>query len=61
MAESKIKTDDYFDTLRQCDQCGKKVMCAFCEDPYMDEIFPEKENEPSWWCEECHDDACDDI
>jgi len=45
----------------KCDWCGKPATIKDT-DPYLDEIFPEDENEEeSWWCEDCYQEQLDNI
>jgi len=55
-----------FDILSQCDRCGKIDFCAFTEDPFLTEVFPEDEEEDGpyekkFWCEDCYDDRKDEV
>ena len=45
-----------------CDHCGKeKDDVEMRADPFIRDVYPEDENEESWWCDECYDNRCDDI
>jgi len=45
-----------------CDHCGRvKPNLELMPDPYIAEIFPEDENEESWWCDECYLERQDAI
>jgi hypothetical protein len=44
-----------------CEQCGCLRECECVPDPYMEEIHPEKENPPTWWCKDCYHSACMEI
>jgi hypothetical protein len=42
----------------KCDHCGKESDTVFLDiDPYLDEIYPEEENEESYWCDDCYQEA----
>jgi len=44
----------------RCHACGKEADFK-AVNPYLEELFPEDENEEEWWCEECYQEKGDDI
>lgn len=45
----------------QCSCCGKRNAIIFDKDPYMEELYPENENDERWWCEECYQESLWEI
>ena len=50
----------YIGKRPECNQCGKEAT-IFDVDPYIADLYPEKENSEEWWCEECYHSRQDDI
>lgn len=47
---------------RRCDSCNELKEFTFkSNDPYIDELYPEDDNPETIWCEQCYQDACNDI
>lgn len=47
---------------KRCDHCGKLKEGVYKTiDPFIAEIHPESDNPETYWCEECHKIACDEI
>jgi hypothetical protein len=44
-----------------CDHCGKTKRCTLTVDPYIREIWPDEENNQTWWCHDCYSDRAADI
>ncbi len=44
-----------------CDQCGTVALCEWTCNPFISEIYPERDNPNAWWCKECHYEARMDI
>lgn len=51
--------DDY--EIGVCDHCGRTARVILSDDPYIREIWPEDENEDSYWCYVCYDNRSADI
>lgn len=45
----------------ECDRCGEVLPCVYCGNPFVAEIYPDEENEPSWWCRDCFQTIAGDI
>ena len=43
-----------------CNRCGKPATQE-APDPYIEELFPEKDNPYDWWCDECYQERLWDI
>ena len=43
-----------------CHNCGKPAT-IFMKNPYVEELYPEDENEPRWWCDDCYHESVMDI
>ena len=43
-----------------CNRCGKEATKERV-DPYMEELYPELENEEEWWCDDCYQERQWDI
>lgn len=53
---NKIDKDYLWGCLGHCDICKKdNVPIEFTIDPFIDEIYPERDNEKKNWCKECFD------
>lgn len=60
MNTTAIESD--FDISGPCDQCGEDNPCAFCADPFEEEVNPEDAPHPkSYWCQDCYEDRKDKI
>jgi hypothetical protein len=49
------------ETVLACDHCGEVRPVRLEVSPYLEEIWPDDENEPSWWCYQCYQDDADEI
>lgn len=53
--------DEWANALEQeCEHCGEVKPCLSAEDPFVADIFPEDENDESFWCQECWENRCDE-
>jgi hypothetical protein len=44
-----------------CEHCGEREATMYDPNPYMAELYPELDNECTWWCDECYRDAVEEI
>jgi hypothetical protein len=47
--------------ITKCNSCNKDAIHFWVPDPYLSQLFPEKENEPRHWCGKCFQDRLDEI
>jgi hypothetical protein len=45
----------------ECDHCGRYTKITKDSDPFVRDVYPEDENEESWWCRSCYEARMDDI
>lgn len=59
MNDERDWDEDYSETT--CDHCGETKRCTLAVDPFAREIYPDDENEETWWCYRCFSARADDI
>lgn len=61
--EEKETWGSSFDDVCQgtCDRCGDNTEVRLCEDPLLEEIYPEDSCDTEYWCYPCWSDRKDEI